>query len=88
MKWDTLKKRVVKHVADVPDHPGSQYIQTEADAKKLTVAEYLDTIDIRRVGALREHVPGAFPFELRGRGMLHANKGEHGEWEVTKAGSR
>lgn len=84
MLWENLKTKIATYVAQRPQVEGCEYIQREADAAKLSVPAYLDTVDIRNVAKLRSLVPAAFPKTLRSGAMLCAFINERGAWCVEK----
>lgn len=67
MKWEKLKDAVADYVEANPAEEGSQYIKRNAAYEQKSVRAYLDTIDIRRAGALREHARPAFPKYMQRR---------------------
>lgn len=81
MKWEDLKKAVVKYVDELPADEFNQ-IRCNAQGDGKTVAQYMDGIDVRRVAGVREHARPAFPKYLR-RGSLWVDKDNQGNWTVT-----
>jgi hypothetical protein len=81
MLWNTLKTKIADYALAERNHDGARYIRSEARYSGKTVAAYLDTVDIRNVGKLRELVPEAFPKKLR-KGILVCDTNIHGKWRV------
>jgi hypothetical protein len=81
MLMTTLLKKAFEFVQEFPGHEGAHQIEVAAVDAGKTICQYLNSLDVRKIGVLRDLIPGAFPKKLR-KGELAVSQNIHGAWRV------
>jgi hypothetical protein len=84
MLMTTLLKKAFEFVQEFPGHEGSHQIEVAAVEAGKTICQYLKSLDVRKIGVLRDLIPEAFPKKLR-KGELVVSQNIHDAWRVDPA---
>jgi hypothetical protein len=87
MLYQTLLIKIAQFVANNPEDPGSQTVETLAKYSGKEVMAFLSAYDIRQIDNLRRIIPNAFPRPLRVGGLL-GSQNIHGAWKVEPMAKR
>jgi hypothetical protein len=81
MLWKNLARVITNYTINNPGHAGVLELKRQANAAGKPVSVFLQDMDVRNVGALRDCMFDAFPKPLK-KGELVADLNPRGQWRV------